>query len=219
MEVIHTLSCTPSLPIFSAKTLGKGNSADPNCPIFGNQKNNLQHDGMVELGKTLRTSLNSRIFFLELETLSHRKILAAKMEMVKVKPTVSHWFSHWFPHGCGLWNQAPKRWKSLWLLHQLAARILGKCKQETPLTGDRCKQVSIIYYVLHWCKKASINKEPTLTSFTHLSVLGDKPFLAWKNLRFARERRHHLWAQSSSSLASSSSPSSSSSPPRNYTRV
>ena len=68
-------------------------------------------------------------------------------------------------------------------------------------------------------RKASINKEPTLTSFTHLSVLGDKPFLAFKHLRFARERRHHLWAQSSSSLASSSSPSSSSSPPRNYTRV
>lgn len=111
------------------------------------------------------------------------------------------------------------RWKSLWLLHQLAARILGKCKQETPLTGDRCKQVSIICYVLHWCKKASINEEPTLTSFTHLSVLGDKPFLAFKHLGFARERRHHLWAQSSSSLASSSSPSSSSSPPHNYTRV
>ena len=142
------------------------------------------------------------------------------MEMVKVKPTVSHWFSHWFPHGCGLWNQAPTGEKAFGFCTSLLLVFSANAnrKHHWQVTGASRYQ-SYIMCLIDVYKKSSINKEPTLTSFTHEAVSWATRNPGWKNLRFAEQRRHHLWAQSSSSLASSSSPSSSSSPPHNCTRV
>lgn len=90
---------------------------------------------MAKLGKTWGTSLNSRIFFLELESLSYGQTKGFPL----IFPLIPPW----------LWSMEPSahRWKSLWLLHQLAARILSKCKQETPLTGASRYQSYIMCFI------------------------------------------------------------------------